>query len=285
MYYLNREKLRLVGREQIIEEVNRKALQIAKDVAKKYDCLVAGNICNTDLAPPNVEDWTPELHREIRGMFEEQVNWAAEEGVDYIIGETFGHLKEALIALEVIKRSGLPAVITMTCQRDGKCFDGFDVEEAFMQLEANGATVVGFNCGRGPWSMLPELQRVLKVVKIPVAALPVPYRTTEMEPTFFSISDPRCPVKVVNDRPFPVALDPLQCNRFEIAEFTKRAQQLGVRYFGLCCGAGPHHVRSMAEALGRTPIASKNSVDMSKHFAFGSDKTLKSYNTESSHLL
>src|SRR2546422_4208553 len=32
---------------------------------------------------------------------------------------------------------------------------------------------------------------------------------------------------------------------------------LGVRYLGVCCGAGPHHVRSLAEALGRRPPASR----------------------------
>jgi hypothetical protein len=47
-----------------------------------------------------------------------------------------------------------------------------------------------------------------------------------------------------------VALEPFTCNRFEIGLFAKEAQALGVRYFGLCCGAMPHHIRSIAEALG-----------------------------------
>jgi betaine-homocysteine S-methyltransferase len=36
----------------------------------------------------------------------------------------------------------------------------------------------------------------------------------------------------------------------------------------------------MAEAVGRTPAGSRFSPDISKHFAFGTDKTLKTVNLE-----
>lgn len=44
---------------------------------------------------------------------------------------------------------------------------------------------------------------------------------------------------------------------------------MGVKYIGVCCGGAPHHVRGMAEALGRHPPASAFSPDLSKHFVFG----------------
>ncbi len=75
--------------------------------------------------------------------------------------------------------------------------------------------------------------------------------------------------------PFPTALDPFACNRYEIAEFARDAHELGVDYIGLCCGAAPHHVRSLAEALGRTPPGSRYSPDMSKHAYFGTDESLR----------
>lgn len=43
---------------------------------------------------------------------------------------------------------------------------------------------------------------------------------------------------------------------------------------GLCSGAAPHHVRAMAEALGRRPEASRYSPDMSRHSFFGEDATI-----------
>jgi betaine-homocysteine S-methyltransferase len=80
--------------------------------------------------------------------------------------------------------------------------------------------------------------------------------------------------------PFPTALDPFVCTRHEVADFGLRAQELGINYLGLCCGAGPHHVRSLAEALGRRPPASRYSADMSKHAYFGTDSTLKPENQD-----
>ena len=51
-------------------------------------------------------------------------------------------------------------------------------------------------------------------------------------------------------------------------------------YLGVCCGAAPHHIRAMAEAVGRTTPASRYTADMSKHYAFGSDPSLQSANQE-----
>jgi methionine synthase I (cobalamin-dependent) len=56
-------------------------------------------------------------------------------------------------------------------------------------VQKAGADVVGFNCYRGPATMLPLIESVAKVIKVPLAALPVPYRTTEQEPTFFCLKD------------------------------------------------------------------------------------------------
>jgi betaine-homocysteine S-methyltransferase len=119
--------------------------------------------------------------------------------------------------------------------------------------------------------MLPLLGPIREAVSCDVAALPVPYRTREDQPTFQTLRDPE-----FDGMPFPTALDPFACNRFEIADFGRAALELGVRYLGVCCGAGPHHIRSLAEALGRTPPASRYSADMSKHAFFGTDPAIRS---------
>jgi betaine-homocysteine S-methyltransferase len=56
-----------------------------------------------------------------------------------------------------------------------------------------------------------------------------------------------------------------------VAEFAALAYAAGVRYLGLCCGAGPHHVRAMAEALGRRPPGSRYSPDLAQHYLFGQE--------------
>ncbi len=269
-YYAHREKMRLVGKEDLLEEINRQALAIAKQVASETDALVAGDICNT-----NVFAEDDASKNAARAMFEEQVGWAVDAGVDYVIGETFSHGEEALFALRAIKAAGLPAVITLGVHQHPVTREGWTLGDTFQRLEAEGADVVGLNCMRGPATMLPLLEEVRDAVSCHVAALPVPYRTHEHEPTFQSLRDPDA---LPGQMPFPTALDPFTCNRYEIADFARAAQQAGVSYLGLCCGGAPHLVRSLAEALGRTPPASRYSADMSKHAFFGNDESLKKEN-------
>jgi betaine-homocysteine S-methyltransferase len=275
-YYAHREKLRIIGREKDLEPMNRQALAIAKRVADETGTLFAGDICNTNV-------WDPEDKASVkaaRAMFEEQVGWAAEAGVDLIIGETYGYVGEALAALEAIKAAKLPAVMTMTIHRSGQNREGLEPQECLKRLADAGAEVVGFNCIRGPWTMLPYIEKAAALVKNAwLAALPVPYRTTPEQPTFQSLRDGphSC---LPTEMPFPVALDPFTCNRFEMAEFARKASALGVRYIGVCCGAMPHHIRAVAEALGRNPPASRYSADMSKHAFFGTDPSLLQKNRD-----
>jgi betaine-homocysteine S-methyltransferase len=269
-YYAHREKMRLVGKEHLLEAINRRALQLAKDVAAESRALFAGDICNT-----NVFVGDDESRQAVRAMFEEQVGWAVDADVDFIIGETFTWGEEALIALETIKTAGLPAVMTLAIHQPGTTWEGWSPEEACKRLEDAGADVVGLNCSRGPRTMLPLLERIRAAVGVHVAALPVPYRTSDAEPTFQSLSDPVAAPLLPDGRPFPAALDPFTCSRYEIADFATAAHGIGIDYLGVCCGAGPHHIRSLAEALGRTPPASRYSADMSKHAFFGTDERVK----------
>jgi betaine-homocysteine S-methyltransferase len=188
--------------------------------------------------------------------------------VDYVIGETFWYGAEALLALEVIRDAGLPAVITLAAHRQPVTREGWSFAETCRRLADAGADVVGLNCIRGPATMLPLLGDILAAVDVPVAALPVPYRTTPEQPTFQALRDP-----VTDWQAFPTGLDPFLCTRYDVSNFTEAARSLGIRYVGLCCGAAPHHVRSMAEALGRTPPASAYTADMSRHAFLGEDAT------------
>src|SRR5207244_13000691 len=55
-YYGHREKLRMIGREQDLEPLNRQALRLAKDVAVDGDAPLAGNICNTWVYDPEAPE-------------------------------------------------------------------------------------------------------------------------------------------------------------------------------------------------------------------------------------
>ena len=269
-YYAHREKLRVIGRERDLEPINRQALAIAKEVARESGALFAGDICNTNVFDPG----DSASRGAVRAMFDEQVQWAVDAGVDYIVGETFSWAQEALIALEAIKAAKQTAVITLAMHQEDVTREGWSVADAGRRLADAGADVVGLNCIRGPETMLPLLKVLRGAVKTQMAALPVPYRTSSEQPSFQSLRDPHWHGDW-GSRPFPTALDPFVCNRFEIAEFGRAALALDIRYLGVCCGAGPHHIRALAEAVGKRPPASKYSADMSKHAFLGSHERIK----------
>ena len=272
-YYVHREKLRVIGREKDLAPMNRAALAIAKRVARRTGTLFAGDLCNTNIYDP--ED--PGSLRGVERIFAEQVGWAVEAGVDYLVAETFSWTGEALMALAAIRRySKVPAVITLAIHREEVTRDGHSPAEACRRLEAAGADVVGLNCHRGPRTMMPLLEQIRAAVQCHVAALPVPYRTTPAQPSFMALTDPCCG----NGRAFPVGLDPFMCARSEIFDFGREASALGIRYLGVCCGAGPHHIRALAESLGRHPPASRFTMDMSRHTIFGTDKRIRKIMTD-----
>ena len=273
-YYAHREKLAVIGREGDLEPMNRQALRIATEVGAEHDSLVAGNICNTNVYVPD----DPATHKVVRDMFTEQVGWAAEAGVDFVIAETIDYPGEALLALEAIKAHGLDAVVTLTIHRSPSSA-GASLGEACRRLQDAGADVVGLNCIRGLATMLPLIGEIRAACDGYIAALPVPYRTTEAEPTFQSLTDPVAP-ESPNGRPFPTALDRFLATRYEVGAFTTAAAALGVNYFGICCGCAPHHVRAMAEALGRTPPASRFSADMSRHAYYGTSERISRHYQE-----
>ncbi|MGC5628549.1 homocysteine S-methyltransferase family protein [Georgenia sp. Z1344] len=270
-YNGHREKMRVIGKEDLLEPLNRAALQIAREVADAVPGnLVAGNISNTNVWDPSDTG----TQAEVRSMFEEMVGWAVDEGADILVGETFYYAGEALTALEVARASGLPVVLTLAPMALEEMADGVGIVETAQRLEQGGADVVGLNCFRGPDTMLPWLRRIRETVSCHVGALPIPYRTTEAEPTFFSLTDPGASVPAPHGRPFPTALDPLYANRYEIGEFAHEAYALGAHYLGVCCGASPIHIRQVAVAVGRTTEASRFSENMANHFMYGSHERL-----------
>jgi len=191
-----------------------------------------------------------------------------------IIGETFDHFGEAKIALEEIKRVGLPPVITFALANwtDGSkkgdkmlLQDDVNIVEACQRMHDGGATVVGLNCHHGPQTIMKPLTELRKALTFPLAALPVGYRCTHTHPTMQELS---AKGMTYTD------LDPHTCTRYDFHQFGRECKELGVQYIGTCCGSAPHHVRAVAMAVGREPPAAAYAPDLTKHFVFGTEEVL-----------
>ena len=257
-FYASKDKLATAGYGERVAEINRSAVRIAREVAGD-DALVAGTLCLTWMYDPA----DPASRDRVRRLMDEQVALQAAEGVDFFIGETFVFLEEARLCLQAIKAAGYPAMITFTL-REPKTAEGIPLGEAVRVLAGEGADIVGANCGRDPERMLPMVELIRSAVPDShVAAQPVAFRTRDDLPSFTQLPE------------FPLALDPLTLTRDEMAAYTRRAREMGVTYIGSCCGSVAHHVRAMAEALGRTPPASAKTADLGRHPGMQKSRTLE----------
>jgi betaine-homocysteine S-methyltransferase len=236
-FYASDDKLATVGLAGKVDEINRTAVRVAREVAAEGNALVAGNLSLTwafDPADPASAD-------HVRRLFDRQLQDQLDAGPpDFWIGETFSWLGEAMLFVERATRTGLPVMATMCFEQPvPRSYEGDAPAECARRLSGAGADVVGVNCLNGPAQQLRLAAEMREAVDGHMAAQPVAYRTTDQHPDF-TASDA-----------FPYALDPLQLSRQDMGEFAVRARDLGVGYIGSCCGAVAAHVRAMARALGK----------------------------------
>ncbi len=160
---------------------------------------------------------------EARDAFGRQVDGLLEGGVDGFIIETFSDVEEVHAALEAIRqRSGLPVIAQMTVGNDGKTHYGTDPATFGPQLQALGADVVGVNCSVGPHGVLEAVEKLAKVVTIPISAQP-------------NAGLPR----EVGDRKIYMASPEY------MASYARRMVEAGARFVGGCCGTTPEHIKAM----------------------------------------
>lgn len=235
-FYASRDKLATVGLEDRVEDINRSAVRVAKEVAGD-ECLVAGNLSLTWMYEPD----SPSAADRVRETFDEQLRVQVEEGVDFIVGETFSWLGEAVLAVERAKKTGLPVMVTICFENKEQTMEGQGAAEAAKALVDAGADIVGMNCLRPPEHMLGPMEEMRKAVSGYLACQPVGFRTPKERPDFTSLPQ------------FPYGLDPLQLTRQEMADYAMRAREIGINYIGSCCGSVASHVREMAKVLGKGP--------------------------------
>ncbi|HEX5938241.1 MAG TPA: homocysteine S-methyltransferase family protein [Actinomycetota bacterium] len=240
-FYASDDKLATVGMEGTVDEINRNAVRIAREVASEADALVAGNLSLTWAYDP-ADAESPD---HVRSLFDRQLHDQLETGPpDFWIGETFSYLGEALLFVERAKATGLPVMVTMSFETlPAKTYEGDDPGDAAKRLADAGADVVGVNCLNGPAQQLPIARQMVEAIggAVPVAAQPVAYATSEQAPDFTA------------GPAFPYALTPMTLARGDLAAFAAQAREAGVRYIGSCCGSVAEHVRAMAKVLGKLP--------------------------------
>ncbi len=122
------------------------AVKCAKDARDQFedrDIFIAGSFATLeDCYEPDLVPDEPDLSRE----HQEQAEWLAAEGVDFLLPETINSLREAIAMANAASRTGLPFLISFVVREDGTLFDGTPIKEAVKETDFAGRMGVGINC-------------------------------------------------------------------------------------------------------------------------------------------
>ena len=229
-FFGTREKLARAGYGAETEQINAAAVRLAKEVAGDR-ALVAGSVSRTQL----IEREGPESLPKARDHIAEQIRLLRSAGVDFLILETFFHLSEMTAALDAAAESGLPAIATMSFRPlVTQCSDGHSPADCARTMADHGAIAVGANCEQDPARMLPLLREMQRAARVPVAAQPAAFRTTDECHSFTRL------------REFPDELETIQISRSAFFEFGKAGRDEGFGFIGGCCGCNAAYIRALA---------------------------------------
>jgi homocysteine S-methyltransferase len=215
----NPVKLAQYGLAGDTEKINAAAASLARDAAGQR-ASVLGAIGPLGV---RIEPFGEMSTEEARAAFGRQVDGLLSGGVDGFIIETFSDVEEVRAAFEAIRaRSSLPVIAQMTVATDGKTYYGTEPETFGPLLQAMGADVIGVNCSVGPHGVLEAIEKLAKVVTVPLSAQP-------------NAGLPR----EVGDRKIYMASPEY------MAEYARRIVEAGARFVGGCCGTTPDHIRAI----------------------------------------
>lgn len=222
-YGANRIKLEAFGLADQLETINRTAVRLARKAAGEH-VLVAGSVGPCLKSEQLFEDRHAE---ELESTFREQITILADEGVDFILLETFTQIKEAQLAAAVAKTFNLPVWVSMTVGKDGETRNGEKIEPLVQSLESDpNVDGIGINCGIGPAAAFSLVERALPHTTKPFTVMANAGVPQLVEGRMIYMSTPEY-----------------------FTEYAKRMIELGVRGVGGCCGTTPEHIGMMARTI------------------------------------
>jgi 5-methyltetrahydrofolate--homocysteine methyltransferase len=222
-----RPRLELQGLGERVLELNREGARIARETARPYGALVAGDLGPTGELLEPLGTMTAD---EAQACFEEQVRGLVDGGIDLVLIETMSDLGEVEAAVRAAQAVApeLPVVVTLSFDTHLRTMMGVTPAAAVTTLADLGVAAVGANCGRGPEEMEAVMEQM--AAARPEGMLLVAQSNAGLP-------------HLVGDH-FEYDAPP---ERMAAHAATLRA--LGVDLIGACCGSTPEHLSAMTSAL------------------------------------
>jgi 5-methyltetrahydrofolate--homocysteine methyltransferase len=227
----SRPALELTGYGERVRDLNRRGARLAKEIVHAFPSrkvYIAASIGPTGLFIEPIGDVTA---GEMESIFREQIEAVVEEGIDLICIETMSDLGETTAALRAARSvCDLPVIATLTFepgQNGLRTMMGVTPGDAVRELIAEGADVVGSNCGRG-------IDEVIEVIR-------------EMRG---SAQD--TPLAAKPNAGLPELVEGRAVYRTSSEEMASRVEAMidaGASLIGGCCGTTPEHLERIAKVV------------------------------------
>jgi len=208
-------------------ELTAEAVHLARQASmeeKGRTVLVAGSIA------PLEDCYRPDLVPDERSLRTEHAEHAfrlAAAGVDFLLVETMGTIREAFAACETALKTGLEVVVSLLCRPGGLLYGGESLDDAVSVLEPLGVAALSLNCVPAR-SLTPLITRLRTLTGLPLGAYGnVGLAGREQEGEF-----------VCDVRPE------------EYAPLAQEWVASGASIVGGCCGTGKEHIRSLCARFG-----------------------------------
>lgn len=220
----NAFKLAPHGLEKKVYDINRRGAELAKAVAADR-VLVAGSVGPLGV---EIEPLSALSYDEAKDAFREQVRGLVDGGVDLIVLETFGLVKELEQAIRAVKeiRPDLPIIAQVTVNDEGVLIRGASLESFVADVSGYELDAVGLNCTIGPRAMLEALEHLKTLTTLPISVMPNAGVPQEVGGRYIYMTSPEY-----------------------VAEYAKRFIQTGATIVGGCCGTNPSHIRAIRRAV------------------------------------
>lgn len=252
----NRFKLSEYGLGDKVEEINTRAVEIARRAA-------GGRALVALSAGPSGKLFRPLGEVEFDDLFEAfsiQFQAAEKAGADLISIETMTDIAELRAAvIAALNSTRLPVLAHLTFEPDGRTLMGTDPVTAVLTLEALGITAIGANCSGGAAQLLPIIEQMARTTSLFISVEP----------------NAGLPTLVGEETVFPETPE-------EMAGHAVALREAGANIIGGCCGTTPEHIKAMAGAVrGLSPIIRKTSpawafCSRTRHVVMG-DNTYPSF--------
>jgi 5-methyltetrahydrofolate--homocysteine methyltransferase len=217
--------LKHIGLAERAAEINRRAVELAKQAAAGTDVLVAGSMGPTGQL---LKPLGPLDENEVVAAFAEQARVLTEAGIDLLVIETQFDLAEASAAVKGARSaSKLPLVVSFSYDRGTRTMTGVKPSQMGPAISALDVDVLGINCGRSLDDNLKALKELREVSSLPIwfkpnAGLP---RLDDDERPFYDVTPEM------------------------MAAHVPEWLAAGARIVGGCCGTSPDHLRQIAQAV------------------------------------